>query len=246
MADNPPKQSFAALFDQKLKARGFSLKQISDTTGISIKHLEAFAHGRFEQLPPTPYLRGYFIKLGALLGFDGAEWWQEIKHDEDVQRSGKHDILPRNRFRFAATAKSGRALIGLGAAILLVLLYFGVRASSILGVPQINITQPGSSDTRVSEGHVLVMGSVKNASQLTVNDIQVPIETNGEFKQDVSLDPGMNTVTITAKKTLGRVATVVRQVYYDASPVQILLQQNGTSSTSTVSTSTPKATTTTF
>jgi transcriptional regulator with XRE-family HTH domain len=238
--ERPP--IFAEVFNQKLKERGYTLERLSEATGISLKHLESFAHGRFEQLPPIPYLRGYFMKLGALLGFDAEAWWEQVKHDEDVQRSGKLDRLPRNRFGFSGNNKSSRTLFGLGAVILVVLLYFGFRASSILGVPDLTVLEP-SGDARVSEGYLLVMGTVENASEVIINDIQVPIENGNEFRRSISLDPGMNTIVVTAKKTLGRTAVVTRQIFYDASPVQIILEE-GLNATSSNATSTENASTT--
>jgi cytoskeletal protein RodZ len=228
--------SFAEFLSQRLKERRMTLEQLAETTGISLKHIESFVHGRFEQLPPTPYLHGYFQRIGEVLGFDAEEWWLRAKQENTIVRSGKNDTLPINRF---SGARQHRSLFVFGAIILLVGMYFGVRASKILGEPTLTVTSPPADQTwRVSEGHVLVAGNMQNSDELQINGEQLPTETNGDFSKDLTLQPGLNTVTITAKKILGREKTITRQVYYDASPVNILLESPTTSSTATSSATT--------
>lgn len=224
-------QLFSEFFNDRLKKKGITLPQLSELSGISLKHLEQFAHGRFENLPPTPYLRGYFWRLGAILGFDPAQWWDHIRQDENLQHSGKTDTLPPNRFRM----RENRGRIGIAAFILLAVLYLGFRATRIIGKPGLEVTAPQETTTRVAESHIFVSGKITNGDEVDIcleqSCEQVPTDADGNFQKDVQLVPGMNTIAVTAKKILGRATTVTRQVYYDASPIQILLPESPATST---------------
>ena len=70
---------FPSFFNERLKERGLTLKRLSELSGISVKHLEALAAGQFDNLPPAPYLRGYLLKLGQVLGFDGNDCGQNAE-----------------------------------------------------------------------------------------------------------------------------------------------------------------------
>lgn len=208
---------FTEFFNQKLKERGLTLKQLSDTTGIALKHLESFSHGRFEHLPSAPYVHGYFVKLGPILGFEPDEWWNRIKEEDTVHRSGSADRMPDNRF----SRLRGRALVWGGIAAVLVGIYIAARFTTIIGEPNIIIAKPDAQAAgfsgNVTNSVVVFEGWVRNGDTLTVNGAGVPLGPDGSFSAEVTLRPGPNTVEFKAKKFLGREITTTRQMYYDDS-----------------------------
>ncbi len=220
---------FTEFFNQKLKERGWTLRQLSDASGISMKYLESFAHGRFENLPPTPYVHGYFVRLGGLLGFDPEEWWQKVRAEEPAA-AGQQDRLPKNRF----ARKQKRAFLAGGAVVLLLLGYFGLRAASILGQPELTVTSPENMSVS-QQNRITVAGRAKNADEVTIGGAQVPLQSDGSFSKDIALLPGSNDIEIKASKFLGRTASIVRTVYYQASTFN-LLQGSASASSSATST----------
>ena len=69
---NPEEVSFEQFFAERIKAKGFSLKKLADVTGIAPVHIENLLRGDFGHIPSAPYFRGYLIRLGKVLDFDGA------------------------------------------------------------------------------------------------------------------------------------------------------------------------------
>jgi cytoskeletal protein RodZ len=212
MGEDQRQLLFTEFFNQKLKERGLTLRQLSEISGINLKYLELLSHGRFEQLPPSPYLHGYFRRLGEILGFDPSEWWERVKDGGSLKASGKGDVMAENRF-----ARGKKGLWITGAVLIVLLIFFGVRASKILGEPQIELTAPASDLPRVTEDHVIFEGKITNADELTINDQQVQHEDDGSFRTEVPLQPGENRIEVKAKKVLGRETKITREVYYDAS-----------------------------
>lgn len=203
-------QQFSEFFNQKLRERGLSLKQLSDMSGIALKHLENFSYGSFENLPPSPYLHGYFERLGEILGFDPEEWWARVRKEDLVPRSGSRDKMPDNPYH----KTKGRVLIGLGVILLLGIAYFGIRSAKILGEPQLTIAYPPDNLT-TSNNEITVQGTLRNGDSLAIHGENVPLESNGAFQKDVLLYPGPNQIDLTAKKLLGRQSAKTLTVYYN-------------------------------
>ena len=74
----------------RMKEKGVSLKKLSDITGIAVNHIENMLRGDFEHIPSTPYFRGYLIRIGEVLSFDGEAWWGKIKKEEEIKKSGSY------------------------------------------------------------------------------------------------------------------------------------------------------------
>lgn len=130
--------TFEIFLRDRMKEKGVSLKKLSDLTGISINHIENMLRGDFEHIPPTPYFRGYLLRLGEILNFDAEAWWGKIKREEAVRESGPTDALPKNRFARKSPAKT----IAISAVILVILVVLGFALPHVLGRPAITITSP--------------------------------------------------------------------------------------------------------
>ena len=124
----------------------------------------------------------------------------------------------KNRF---SRKPIGKYLI-VGAVIALLLLYAGLRFYEISGTPIITISSPQENISVVGENSFSLFGSISNGGELKVNGEPVQVQSDGNWQKIVSLQEGINTVEITAKKFLGRETRIIRQIIYQppASPKQ--------------------------
>lgn len=203
--------SFQDLLNEKLRERGFSIKRLSELTGIAVKHLENLSAGRFDDLPAIPYLRGYMIEIGEVLGFDGETWLDRFKKEGLLKGSGAHDELPKNRFAQKPINKT----VIIGVVVLIILLYLGIRSAQIFGTPILEVASPSQETTTVTEEQFLVQGALREADQLSINGEQIAIDASGHWQKTVLLQPGLNPIRIIAKKFLGRERGVIRQIIYE-------------------------------
>lgn len=215
---------FATFLSERMKERGFSAAKLSEASGIAPEHLTHFIRSEFELLPSAPYVRGYLDKLGRVLEFDAAFWWDEFKREERVSRSGKTDELAKNRFAHKSLAMY---LWSGGALVLLLLIYLGIRLPSALAHPQLIVDNPQDTVTRTAEAQITVSGTSEDMNEVHVNTEPVPVE-NGNWSIVLPLQSGLNTIEISARKLLGGETKLIRQVVYEP-PIP-------------VSTSTPQAT----
>lgn len=207
--------NFPFFLVQRLKEKGLSLKRLSDLTGIALKHLENLNSGNTGDLPPAPYLRGYFQKIGDILEFDGERAWKEFQFENEIQTSGSEDSLPKNRFAKSAASKK-TWVISVIMVIIAVIAIF--RLPSILGRPQIDIAYPSQELSGVKTSQILMRGKIEGGDKLTINHEDVIIKEDGTWQKSVFLQPGLNTIEITAKKFLGQETSILRQIIYEPPP----------------------------
>lgn len=204
---------FANFLNERARERNIGMKRLSELTGISLKHIEGILSGDPARLPSPPYLRGYLQKLGGVLGFDAEEAWEQMKRFSEPKSSGKMDELPKNRFSKKPVGKY--FLLG-GIAIVLIL-YAAFRFYEISGKPDLSVSYPGENMAVVDMDSISVSGKIYNGDEVKINGESVDIQPGGSWQKSVSLQPGINTLEITAKKFLGRETSVIRQVLYQPS-----------------------------
>ncbi len=212
---NPDETTLEIFLRDRMKERGISIRKLSDMTGVSVGHIENMLRGDFENVPATPYFRGYLIRLGEALGFDGEAWWEKIKREEDVKKSGPDDVLPKNRFVRKSPAKT----IGISIAVVAILCYLGFELPHIIGRPAITITFPQENPYATTSNSIVIQGTTENADSIYVNGDEATIEANGTWQKNILLENGANTFDVSAKKFLGGTTDVTEQVVYNPLPV---------------------------
>lgn len=221
---------FEEFLSSQMKEKNMSVKRLSEMTGIAPVHLENILHGNFDNMPSAPYFRGYIIRVGQALGFDGEVWWNRIRNTGEIKLSGPSDALPENRFEKKVVPKWVWAA---GAILLLALIYFGITLPRITGTPSLIVTFPGANPYTTNSTTLTFQGTVKNADALYLNGEQILIGADGSWQKTVLLsqsDP--NVFAFTAKKFLGSEKTVTEQVLFQPAP--------GTSGTASSTSSTPQ------
>lgn len=203
---------FSNFLNERMRERNIGFKRLSELTGVSVKHLEDLSSGDPSRLPPAPYLKGYLTRLGEILDFDHNQAWEEMKKLAESKSSGKSDEPPRNRFSREPISKY---MVG-GIIIFFLLLYASSRFYEISGTPSLTILSP--RDSLSTENSVLFAGTVSNASGLEINGEQIQIQRDGSWQKQVSLQQGLNTFEIKAKKFLGRETKTIRQIDYQPAP----------------------------
>jgi len=236
MIMDPEETTLELFLRDRIKDKGISLKKLSDMTGISINHIENMLRGDFESVPPTPYFRGYLIRLGEVLNFDGEAWWMKIKREEGVGRSGPADALPKNRFIRESPAK----IIAIWAVGFIAFIAIIFSLPHILGKPSITITSPQGSPYMTTSTSIIIQGTARNADSLYVAGDEATIASDGSWQKNVLLQSGMNTFDISAKKLLGGTTDIMEQILYNAPAVTP--GTSVSSSSASMPTSTPTTT----
>jgi hypothetical protein len=207
----PPEEiNFQTFFVAKIKDRGISLKKLSEATGIAPAHLEAIVHGRFDDLPSAPYVRGYLVRLGKVLEFDGEAWWERLKKEGFANNSGPADSLPNNRF----IRKSPAKFIWIGIAAILIIIYLGFQIPILFGKPSLSITFPAQNPYTTGSSTLTIEGTAQGANSLSLNGDSITVAQDGSWEKTVLLQNGLNTFDISAKRLLGGSNDITEQILY--------------------------------
>ena len=230
---SPNDLPFEQFFAEKIKERGVSLKKLAEMTGIAPAHIESLLRGDYESMPSAPYFHGYLIHLGAVLDFDGEEWWVKLKKEGVIKNSGELDTLPRNRFIKQAPPKY---LWWIGAGVI-VLIYLALQAPRIFGKPTLVVDIPNANPYITASSTLTLTGTVSGADSLSLvgaDGEQEPIivAADGSWQKSVLLGVGPNPFQVSAKKFLGGETSVTEQIFY---------QPTGSTTTTSATSSAPTA-----
>ncbi|MGH9406331.1 MAG: RodZ domain-containing protein [Terriglobia bacterium] len=98
-----------AVFGESLRReremRGISIEEISETTKISVRFLQALERDEFDKLPGGIFIRSFIRSYASYLGLDCEQVLAEFqivapaRGDEDFSRLGVTATSPRKRFR---------------------------------------------------------------------------------------------------------------------------------------------------
>ncbi len=204
-------KSLKDIIIERADSKGLSAEKLFNLTGIPRHYLNALLKEEYHKLPAAPYVRGYLQKLSAALDLDGRELWDLHRFEIDPKSSGAADKLPENRF-VIKTKKVQWSWIG--AAVIVVGLYLLLNADRLLGLPDIRILNPESETSLVSASLFTVNGYADPKDKILINEEEVYVDQSGKFQKSYTLQPGLNTLEVTAKRFLGKETKIIRQIIY--------------------------------
>ena len=201
----------------------FSLKDVSEKTGIKLKFLESLEKADFKTLPPDAYVLGFLGQLAGIYGVSGEELAQQYKKEKDIHghilrghgrlTSGG---LPEFFKRIIITPKSFTLIVGL-VFVAVSVIYIIWQVWSINKVPLLQILQP-ANNTAVAGGAVEIVGLTDPGVSLTINAQPVFVDSKGNFKTQLGLSVGPKDIVFLAKNRFGKSASkTVTVIGYDDS-----------------------------
>jgi len=200
------------LRDARLEKR-ISLEDVEKATKIRRKFLEAIENDSYTIIPSIAYAKGFVKNYSEYLGLDSQitlAFFRRQSHEVSRQ-----NLLPKkptmsNSSFFRLTPKRFLLLL-LGICTIFFLSYFLLQYQSLQQSPKLEVEKPGK-DSIVEGRKIDVLGSTVPDATVTVNGVSVLVRGDGKFFDQVSLDPGVNTLTITATSRFGKSTTIVRKV----------------------------------
>ncbi|MDE2001284.1 MAG: helix-turn-helix domain-containing protein [Patescibacteria group bacterium] len=206
-----PHHDLKSLMNEALELRNVNHEKLAQLTGISERYIWAIQNIEVDKLPPLPYVRGYLKKIAEALHLNHDEIWDLYKKELAHKTSGKFDRLPENRFAIRQLSHTKIVWTGLG---ILLALYLALNAGRLIGKPDLVVTYPQSPMLTSVTSPVTLTGSLDQSDKLTINGTEVFVNADNTFQENYPLQPGLNTITFTAARFLGRQTSVTRQILY--------------------------------
>lgn len=198
------------LLSARLKKK-LTLEQVEKATRIRAKFLAAIEKNDFRQLPPTTFVKGFIKNYANFLGLPTEEILAFYRRQID-------ETLPP-AFSKPQTFSPGQNLIsrlsltGLGVIILLILFtaYLAFSYFRLAGAPILILSSPAQNSTIAVE-QIDVTGKTDPDATIMINNQPVNIDQNGSFLVKITLQPGLNTLTVVATNKFKRQTTVTRNI----------------------------------
>lgn len=122
-------------------------------------------------------------------------------------------IRPVRRMRQLVITPKRISLIVFVLFLILVGLYFHREIGFLIKAPALEISQP-PFDITVKQETFEIIGKTDPSAYLTVNDKEVYINKEGNFKTEVNLLEGVNVITIQAKNRFDKINEIIRRIIY--------------------------------
>ena len=185
---------------------GLTIEELAARANVQPKYVAALEAGRYDLTPGPTYTRGFLRSLADTL---------ELSPDAVVAR---FDSEPFPAAPAAAAAPENPRLsyrtvrfLGLAALLLAALVYFGIQIQRIIAPPPLAVTEP-AGDVVVSVPQVVIAGQTEPEVDVDVNGKSAQVDPQGGFRETVDVQPGVNTLVVTARRKRSRPATITRRV----------------------------------
>ena len=189
------------------KLRGekrIALGEVSRVTKIRVEYLQCLEDGKYDELPADVYVRGFLKSYADFLGVDEHSLVKLFEKEKGIKKNlekGKNPVktdskVAPNISAFIFTPKKivlfFVALIVFGA-----FFYLYREAGSLTDTPRLIILSP-EQNSQVEKNSVSLEGKTDKDASVYVNDQLVLVDDNGKFKEDISLQAGINVIRVRA------------------------------------------------
>ncbi len=201
---------------QVRQAQELSLEEISSKVKVKKEYLEYLEKGQYDLLPSAVFVENYLKVYSQFLHLP----WDKVKQvyqeeqlafkqsPEPPKQSAKHHGRP-------ALLLPKFITLALVFIILLVFfIYLGLQINNFLQPPSLELSSPTDNIT-IDERFIEVTGKTAPEAQILINNQEIAVDKEGQFNELVSLQPGLNTLEITAKTKHSREQVVYKQIVVD-------------------------------
>ena len=197
------------------EALSYDLRHVARVTNISEKFLESLENGYYHRLPADVYVFGFLRKLSELYSVESDILVHQFKKERGV-----HENLAKAKVyqsykppKFSLTPKTmifGTLIVF----VLFVLGYLFYQVYAINKPPFLEVFEPRDG-ARITSSSFVVQGKTEIGSTVTMNEQRIFVDSDGNFRQPVSLSPGEKVLTFVARNNFGKESTKALVIYGD-------------------------------
>lgn len=193
----------------------YTLEQVEKAIKIRKELLVALETDNYKKLPPPTFVRGFIKNYATFLGLDANKLLAIFRREfaEDRHKPYVMDAFsnPVETPKFKLTPNQL-----LGAVVVLIVIaffaYLWIQYRQFVGAPQLSVASPVDQMT-VSDPALSVSGKTDPEVKVLINSQEIPVDSNGDFKEKITLSSQVNKVTIDAISKFGQKTEIERTVY---------------------------------
>lgn len=193
--------------------------EVSARTGIKLKFLQSLESGHYKGLPPDVYVYGFLRQLARLYAVEPGVLIAQYKKEKGIFEHVRSAAVPESlwaavRNRVVITPRSLTVVMA-SLFVLGTVLYIVWQVLSINQTPTLEIFQPKDRQI-LRQSSVEIVGKTDPGTVLTINSHPVFVDTNGNFKTQLSLSQGSQDLVFVAKnrfeKSVSKTVSVIGEL----------------------------------
>lgn len=210
-------KTVGSILKEAREAKRLTFEQVETATKIRAKFLAGIEADDYGSLPSLSYAKGFVKNYAEYLGIPTGTILAFFRRQ--TLEISKSAILPKgvaeslNRTWFQLTPGKFLILLFVGF-VMLFLIYLGIQYRQLQHPPELVIDAP-PENALVAAKKVELLGATDPDATVTVNGISVLVRGDGKFFDQISLEPGTNTVTIIATSRYGKKTTAARTIVHE-------------------------------
>lgn len=168
-----------------------------------MKYLERLEDGDYDSLPADVYVKGFLKNYAEFLGVDEKPFIRLFEKEKGIRKNlekGKGEkeekIKSLNMSSFTFTPK--KIITAISILTVAIIVFFIYReAGTFNSAPRLVIISP-EANSETNEKSIIVEGITEKDAKLYINDQAVTIDDEGKFQENITIQPGANTVSLKA------------------------------------------------
>lgn len=227
----PQKEGLGEKLAKKRISLGLDPRDIEKAIRIRAKHIEAIENGRYDSLPPDVYVRGFVRNYANYLKLDPEKVIKLYERERGLiekarkAKTGAPVVKPLETPKVVITPKTitiGSIVLG----ALIIVFYIGWQVFILTAPPKLVVTNP-KDNVNIEGNSVSVEGKTDTGATLLINDVEVGIDEDGSFSENINLQSGVNIIRVRAQNKMGKYTevkeTVVAKYQGEATAVTALV-----------------------
>lgn len=217
---------------KKRESLGKNLETVSLDTKIQKRFLEYIEKNEFDRFESDVFLTGFLKIYSQYLNLDVEKVLALYRRSkpqvpmkkEKKKTSKKEASTKKFILKDKLTPKTIiTALIGLFLASIIT--YIGLQIYKFQSPPALTVSEPTDEMTTENE-KIWVRGTTLPEAQVEINEHLITVSEDGDFEYEITLNEGINTITIKALKNSNNVLETIetRKVIYNKSKEEIKVE----------------------
>ncbi len=202
-------ETLGQVFKRYRQADDIKIEKVENDTKISRRMILALENDDYSKMPDDLYIKNIIKNYAKYLSLDYNKLLALYKQKKQLPTKTE-EFSSKKEVKVFLTPNRVRAIL-ISVIIFILLAYFGFQFSRIFRPPELIINQP-EENLITQTNFIEVSGQTEKEARVFINEKEVFLDQNGEFKATLDLQKGLNIIKISAVKKHSKENVIFRQV----------------------------------
>jgi cytoskeletal protein RodZ len=203
-------ETLGQVFKRYRETEGIKIEKVEKDTRISKRMLLLIEKDDYQRLSDDLYTKNIIKTYAKYLSLDFNKLLNLYAAGQKNFSTGKAEIALPEKTRIYLTPQRVRIIIII-IIVLALTAYLGLQIQNIYEPPRLFVSQP-DKNIITEQSFIEIKGQTEKEARVYINEKEVFLDPQGEFKATLDLQKGLNLIKISAVKKTGRANTVYREI----------------------------------